>query len=287
MKLRKGRGYRRGRIEIIPMIDVMFFLLVTFMLASLSMQSLNSITVNLPQGDAPNLQHKEPVALTITKDSRIFLDKTPTTLATMAFTLKSMLQGQDQGVVVNADGAAPEGIVVRGDAAGASGRSRAFSDRGQARMSGAVQTGSPFLDEPWRRIAWIAPLSIAIWPAVLLGFALVLQQTAPPMPELKPIEARIVELPPVAGLQGGPAAAPHRVAPVPPKPRPHVEVRHKTIAPVRPHKERIVPQAPPSISGTQKAPAESSTAATKAYGRECRRSAREGIAERRFGARQR
>ena len=35
MKLRKGRGYRRGRIEIIPMIDVMFFLLVTCMLASL------------------------------------------------------------------------------------------------------------------------------------------------------------------------------------------------------------------------------------------------------------
>jgi biopolymer transport protein ExbD len=112
VKLRKGRGYRRGRIEIIPMIDVMFFLLVTFMLASLSMQSLNSITVNLPKGDAPNLQHKEPVALTITKNSQIFLDKTPTTLATMAFTLKSMLQGQDQGVVVNADSAAPEGIVV-------------------------------------------------------------------------------------------------------------------------------------------------------------------------------
>jgi biopolymer transport protein ExbD len=113
MKLRRGRGYRRGRIEIIPMIDVMFFLLVTFMLTSLSMQSLNSITVNLPQGEAPNLQHKEPVALTITKDSRIFLDKTPATLATMAFTLKSMLQGSsDRGVVVNADSAAPEGIVV-------------------------------------------------------------------------------------------------------------------------------------------------------------------------------
>lgn len=112
MKLRKERGYRRGRIEIIPMIDVMFFLLVTFMLASLSMQSLNSITVNLPQGDAPNLQHKEPVALTITRDSKIFLDRTPTTLATMAFALKRMLQGQDQGVVINADGGAPEGIVV-------------------------------------------------------------------------------------------------------------------------------------------------------------------------------
>ncbi len=112
MKLRRGRAYRRGRIEIIPMIDVMFFLLVTFMLASLSMQSLNSITVNLPQGDAPNLQHKEPVTLTITKDSRIFLDKTPTTLLTMAFALKAMLPGHDPGVVVNADNAAPEGVVV-------------------------------------------------------------------------------------------------------------------------------------------------------------------------------
>ncbi len=113
MKLRQRRTPRRGRIEIIPMIDVMFFLLVTFMLASLSMQSLNSITVNLPKGDAPNLQHKEPVSLTITKDSQIFLDKTPTTLATMAFTLKSMLQAGDPGVVVNADSAAPEGIVVQ------------------------------------------------------------------------------------------------------------------------------------------------------------------------------
>jgi biopolymer transport protein ExbD len=112
MKLRRGRTYRRGRIEIIPMIDVMFFLLVTFMLASLSMQSLNSITVNLPQGDAPNLEHKEPVTLTITKDSQIFLDKTPTTLATMAFALKAMLAEHDPGVVVNADNAAPEGIVV-------------------------------------------------------------------------------------------------------------------------------------------------------------------------------
>src|SRR5689334_22990332 len=98
MKLRRGRAYRRGRIEIIPMIDVMFFLLVTFMLASLSMQSLNSISVNLPQGDAPNLEHKEPVTLTITKDSRIFLDKTPTTLAAMAFALKLMLTEHDAGV---------------------------------------------------------------------------------------------------------------------------------------------------------------------------------------------
>jgi biopolymer transport protein ExbD len=113
MKLRRARTYRRGRIEIIPMIDVMFFLLVTFMLASLSMQSLNSLRVNLPQGDAPNLNHKEPVTLTVTRDSHLFLDKTPVTLATIAATLKSMLSAQDPGIVVNADSGAPEGTVVQ------------------------------------------------------------------------------------------------------------------------------------------------------------------------------
>ncbi|HTR61914.1 MAG TPA: biopolymer transporter ExbD [Candidatus Binataceae bacterium] len=113
MKIQRSRSYRHGRIEIIPMIDVMFFLLVTFMLASLSMQSLNSITVNLPQGNAENLQHKEPVTLTITKDSQLLVDKTPTTLENLAFALKPMLSPGDPGVVVNADSAAPEGIVVQ------------------------------------------------------------------------------------------------------------------------------------------------------------------------------
>ncbi len=114
MKLSRPRNYRRGRIEIIPMIDVMFFLLVTFMLASLSMQSLNSIRVNLPQGNAANLQHKEPVTLTVTRDSRLFLDRTPVTLAEVASKLGAMLKGSaDRGVVVNADSAAPEGVVVQ------------------------------------------------------------------------------------------------------------------------------------------------------------------------------
>ena len=68
-------------------------------------------------------------------------------------------------------------------------------------MNGAFQTASPFLDEPWRRLVWIAPLSLAIWVVLLFGFALLLKQTAPPMPEMKPIEARIVELPPVVPPQ--------------------------------------------------------------------------------------
>ncbi len=113
MKLRRSRKPRKGRIEIIPMIDVMFFLLATFMLASLSMQNLHSLTVNLPQGQAAPMQAKTPVTLTITEDSRIFLDKTRVTLDTLAGILKPMLHSPESSVIVAADSKAPNGITVQ------------------------------------------------------------------------------------------------------------------------------------------------------------------------------
>ena len=113
MKRRKPRDYRRGRIEIIPMIDVMFFLLATFMLSSLSMQNLDSLQVNLPEGQAEKLSAKTPVTLTLTSDSKIFIDRTPVTLETLADTLKPLLRDSEQKVVVSADSDAPQGIVVQ------------------------------------------------------------------------------------------------------------------------------------------------------------------------------
>jgi biopolymer transport protein ExbD len=113
MKLHKSREYKRGRIEIIPMIDVMFFLLATFMLASLSMQNLHSLPVNLPQGHAAPIQAKTPITLTITSDSHIYLDTTQVTLDTLAPLLKSMLPGPDASIIVAADSSAPNGITVQ------------------------------------------------------------------------------------------------------------------------------------------------------------------------------
>ncbi len=97
------------------MIDVMFFLLVTFVLASLSMQNLHSLAVNLPQGRAATMQPKaNQVTLTITQDGGIFLDKTRVTLKTLALTLKPILSVRpDSSVIVAADSAAPYGITVQ------------------------------------------------------------------------------------------------------------------------------------------------------------------------------
>ena len=49
MRFKQRRQLKRTRIEIIPMIDTMFFLLVFFMLSSLALVRQNSIHVNLPK----------------------------------------------------------------------------------------------------------------------------------------------------------------------------------------------------------------------------------------------
>lgn len=113
MKLRRSRPAKRGRIEIIAMIDVMFFLLATFMLASLSMRDLNAVQVNLPQGAAAPMEKKPPVTLSVTPDSQLFLDKLPVTLDTLAPTLQSLLDPDDPSVVIAADDAATNGVIVQ------------------------------------------------------------------------------------------------------------------------------------------------------------------------------
>jgi biopolymer transport protein ExbD len=59
------------------MIDVMFFLLATFMLASLSMQRLDSIKIDLPGGQAQRLNLDTPLTLTVTRANAIFVNRQP------------------------------------------------------------------------------------------------------------------------------------------------------------------------------------------------------------------
>jgi biopolymer transport protein ExbD len=115
MKLRRARHVKKGRIEIIPMIDVMFFLLATFMLASLSMQNLHSLPINLPQGHAAPMpvQAKNTVTLTVTQEGKIFLDKTSVTIESLASILKPMLAGTESNVIVAADSAATNGVTIQ------------------------------------------------------------------------------------------------------------------------------------------------------------------------------
>jgi len=117
------------------------------------------------------------------------------------------------------------------------------------------------IDDPRLRLAWVIPFSLILWAAFLTLFALLLERTAPPPPELAPAEVRIVELPPTAGLQSGakvqhPAAAPSKPKVEARKPKPHIKTRRAVRAHPAKSKAPAAPLLPPSVSGTAKEPTE-------------------------------
>src|SRR5258708_8683418 len=66
---------KRARIEIIPLIDIMFFLLASFMMVSLSQTHMKGIKVNLPaQGAPPTTVTKDYVAIRVSPGNAIFFD---------------------------------------------------------------------------------------------------------------------------------------------------------------------------------------------------------------------
>jgi biopolymer transport protein ExbD len=67
-----------ARIEIIPLIDIMFFLLASFMLVSLSMVNLKSVKVNLPTATRSTVELKKDfVSISVDKTGIMYFDKQP------------------------------------------------------------------------------------------------------------------------------------------------------------------------------------------------------------------
>jgi biopolymer transport protein ExbD len=113
MRIRQ-RSSRRVRIEIIPMIDVIFFLLVFFMISSLAMTKINSLPVSLPRTSASAQAIKQNIILTIKKEGTIFVNKNPVTMTTIGSQLAYEMRNSPQDtVVVNADKGTNYGLVVQ------------------------------------------------------------------------------------------------------------------------------------------------------------------------------
>ncbi len=68
---------KKARIEIIPLIDVIFFLLATFVLFTLSLNALKSIPVDLPVAAPPNPNppKDDSVTIQVSGDGAIFWNR--------------------------------------------------------------------------------------------------------------------------------------------------------------------------------------------------------------------
>jgi biopolymer transport protein ExbD len=114
MKLKRLRKSRKGRIEIIPMIDVMFFLLATFMLASIFTQKLNSVPINLTKGVAEKTLIEKQITISIDSNNLIYVNKQPVAFDEIANHLKPMiLNAKNNVIIIAADKNSFQGTVTK------------------------------------------------------------------------------------------------------------------------------------------------------------------------------
>jgi biopolymer transport protein ExbD len=81
MKIRTPVPEKKSRLEIIPLIDIMFFLLASFMMVSLQMQIVRTLKANLPTATlATSTKKPDIVNLSVARYGQVSVDD-----KTMAF----------------------------------------------------------------------------------------------------------------------------------------------------------------------------------------------------------
>ena len=118
MKFKPRRELKRTKIEIIPMIDTIFFLLVFFMLSSLALTKLNGLPVNLPEAKTAPAQPPTELTVTITQNGRLLVNNEVATWNDFQQKLTAKAGGArvdltQVSVIINADERVPHGVVVR------------------------------------------------------------------------------------------------------------------------------------------------------------------------------
>ncbi len=94
----------KARIEMLPLIDIVFLLLVFFIYAMLSMAVHHGMPVKLPASATAALDKESALSVTVKADGSLFIDQQPVALADLAQRLKEKTQpGETPGVLVFGD----------------------------------------------------------------------------------------------------------------------------------------------------------------------------------------
>ncbi len=95
---------KKARIEMLPLIDIVFLLLVFFIYAMLSMAVHRGMPVELPASQTARIDKKLILSVTVTADGNIYVDKQPVALAELTDVLTARAgQAEQPGVLLFAD----------------------------------------------------------------------------------------------------------------------------------------------------------------------------------------
>ena len=115
MKLRSPILHKKTRLEIIPLIDVMFFLLASFMMVSLTMTKQKTIKVNLPVATATQSEFKpDMISLGVNAAGDLYYDKEPVSLPALDQRLKERFNKDPQTpVYISGDATTPYAEMIK------------------------------------------------------------------------------------------------------------------------------------------------------------------------------
>ncbi|HEY7322699.1 MAG TPA: biopolymer transporter ExbD [Candidatus Binatia bacterium] len=113
MRLQRKGNLKKARIEIIPMIDTIFFLLVFFMISTLSMARFTGVQVNLPKAATGSQPPTETAVISLTKEGQLFFNKSAISEESLRQSLSAeLVKNPELLVVINADDGVQHGKVV-------------------------------------------------------------------------------------------------------------------------------------------------------------------------------
>ncbi len=108
------RSKKHARIEIIPLIDIMFFLLATFVMVSLSMVKSHGIPVRLPATTSGQSQEqKDFTTISVTATGQVYLDKQEIRIEDLGPRLAELRAGNEElKIFINGDEDARLGLAM-------------------------------------------------------------------------------------------------------------------------------------------------------------------------------
>lgn len=113
MNFGNHRLKKKPEFMIIPMIDIIFFLLVFFMMNSLQTVAQKALAVQLPQAQSASAPTQLPIIMTLDEEGHITIDNNPVSITESAAIMKSRMQANpDAAVVLQADKRTAHGQVV-------------------------------------------------------------------------------------------------------------------------------------------------------------------------------
>ncbi|HEY5653716.1 MAG TPA: biopolymer transporter ExbD [Pontiella sp.] len=112
MRLSSGYEAKKARVEMLPLIDVVFLLLVFFIYAMVSMVVHHGLEIDLPAAETATMEIDDYISITIDADSRFYLNSELIPIEQLASRIQALCTEQTKPIFIDGDRQADLGLAI-------------------------------------------------------------------------------------------------------------------------------------------------------------------------------